>query len=203
MKITFTKWPILFLFFTPLFLHAQTDTSKFDIWDLTLESGVFFPRSDGFKDLYHTSSSFNWSIGMQFGTSKSDFLPWIKFGQYRSDIDSTLTVDDESFNALTARRIQVAVGLNHPVRLPDNNFLQLKTGVSFNLVSEFSTDQQEEAVGFIMAVGYMRRISRNITYYLDFNYDYLKTEDSLFFNDWGGFLINMGIGINLMGKPKK
>ena len=196
MKNKYTKVALITLLMIPTFLNAQTDSIRYPIFDVTVEIGVFFPKSIDYQNIYNSKSCINWSIGSKFGVSDWKFLPWIKYSQYQSSMDS-VTIGVDYHETLKVKRNQISIGLINPIEIRNNHFVQLKCGLSYNFMSETSTDLDSENVGFIMSVGYMRRLSKWFTYYADLNYDYAKTDTGYSFKDWGGFLINFGISINL------
>jgi hypothetical protein len=196
MKSKFTKVALITFLMIPTFLNGQTDSIRYPIFDVTVETGIFFPKSIDYQDIYNSKSCLNWSIGTKFGTSDWKFLPWIKYSQYQSTMDS-VTIGEDYHQTLSAKRNQISFGLINPIEIRNNHFVQLKCGLSYNFISESSTDLYSEKVGYIMSIGYMRRLSEWFTYYADLNYDYAKTDNGYYFKDWGGFLINFGISINL------
>ena len=196
MKIKFTPLALLTFLMVPTFLSGQTDSIKYPIFDVTIETGVFFPRSVDYQNIYNSKSCLNWSVGTKFGSSDWKFLPWIKYSQYQSSIDS-IFIGEVFHENITAKRNQVSVGFINPIEIRNNHFLQLKCGLSYNFITETLTDMYSEKFGYIMSIGYMRRFSKWFTYYADVNYDYAKTDSGYAFKDWGGFLLNFGISINL------
>ncbi|MFZ6052565.1 hypothetical protein [Halocola ammonii] len=180
----------------PTCIFGQSDSTRYFILDLTAESGVFFPRSEDFQNTYNSKSNFNWSIGTKFGTSNWTFLPWIKYSQYQSKTDSVIANDTDNDSLIIASRRQISFGLMNPIRLKNDNYIQVKCGLTYNFLSEESTDLYSESFGFIMSAGYMRRISKYLSYYMDLNYEYTKSSAGYTFKDWSGFLLNMGINLN-------
>jgi len=187
---------IAFLVF-PTLMFGQTDSTRYPIFDLTIETGVFFPRSEDFQKVYNSKSNLNWSIGTKFGTSDWNYMPWIKYSQYQSKIDSVITNDLDNDSLIIAKRNQISIGIINPIRLKNDNYIQLKCGLSYNFISEELTELYSEPFGLIMSVGYMKKLSKYVTYYVDLNYDYAKTNTGYYFKDWSGFLINFGISLNI------
>ena len=189
---------VVFIFLLlPTYIFGQADSTRYPIFDLNFEAGVFFPQSEDFQEVYNTKSSFNWSIGSKFGTSEWKFLPWMKYSQYESRVDSVIVNDEENDSLLIAGRKQISLGFVHPIDLRNDNYFQIKCGITYNFISEELTDLNSEPFGLIMSVGYMKRLSKYMTYYLDLNYDYAKATSGYRFKDWSGFLVNSGISINL------
>ena len=127
---------ILIILVFPTLLKGQADTVKYPILDLTVETGVFFPRSEDFQNIYNSKSTFNWSVGTKFGASDWNYIPWIKYSQYQSKIDSLISNDVDNDSIINAKRNQISMGIVHPIKLKDNNFIQLKCGISYNFISE-------------------------------------------------------------------
>ena len=190
-----TRLIALVILMIPTILFGQTDSTRYPIFDLTIETGVFFPRSEDFQNVYNSKSNLNWSIGTKFGTSDWNYMPWIKYSQYQSKIDSVISNDVDSL--IIAKRNQISIGIINPIKLRNNNYIQLKCGLSYNYISEELTELYSEPFGLIMSIGYMKRISKYLTYYVDLNYDYAKTNTGYYFKDWGGFLINFGLSLNI------
>jgi len=187
---------IISFLFMPILGKAQTDTTRYPIFDLYLETGVHFLGNDNFNNVYNSKSTINWSFGTKIGSSYWKYLPWIKFSQYQLEIDSIILKDINEDDLISAKRNQLSAGIINPIKIKDNNYLQLKLGISYNFISEELTDLYSEPVGLLMSVGYMKKISKVMTYYVDFGYDYVKTDRSKLFKDWSGVLINFGISFN-------
>lgn len=181
-----------------IFSYSQTDSTKYGVVDVTLESGIFFPGSEDYKNTYNSKSVHNWSLGAKFGSSNYKLLTWFKFSQHKLEFDSKDIKDIMNFDStLLAQRQQISVGLVNPIKIKDNHYIQLKYGLSYNFIKETLNEIEDKNIGLIMSVGYMKRVSPLFTYYVDLNYDYAKTKTGYQFKDWSGLLINFGISFNL------
>jgi hypothetical protein len=194
-QFKFTILIIVLIFCKINVSNAQSDTISYQIFDFTIEPGVFFPNSQNFQYSYNSKSAFNFSFGAKFGKTDWKVLPWIKFSRYQSKIDSLITTEVADF--AIAKRNQISVGIVNPVKLRNNDYLQFKCGLSYNLISEEMTELVSKTPGFIMSVGYMKRFTKFFTYYVDLNYDYAMSESGYYFKDWSGFLINCGLSVNI------
>ena len=73
----------------------------------------------------------------------------------------------------------------------------MKYGLTYNFISEEASKLYDEPLGIVMSVGYMNRVSKYFTYYLDLGYDHTIVNKNTQFKDWGGMQINFGISLNL------
>jgi len=164
MKSKLTKLILLlFLLATPTCLFAQTDSTKYPIFDVIIETAMFFPQSEDFKTFYNSNSTFNWGVGIRLGTSKSKFLGWFKYSRYQAIIDTL--VSNKAYHRFIARREQLSIGVINPIKIKENHFINLKSGISYNTFVETSTNIDSDVIGFIFSFGYMRRYSKYFTYY--------------------------------------
>ncbi len=182
-KNTLQTLTIAIVLFIPNFIIAQTDTTKYPVFDLIFEPGVFFQQSDDYKTLYNSKSNFNFSIGTKIGMSNWNYFPWIKYSGYRTNFDIKKVSNNNIDTMLYAKRNQISLGIISPIKISNNNYLQLKCGASYNFITEQSTQLYAEPIGFIMAFGYLKKLSKYINYYVDINYDYAKIKSQHKFNN--------------------
>lgn len=200
-KIVFKK--ILFLFvlnLTGLGVYAQHDTTSYIVADLDLEGGVFLARNPFFQTHYLTGTMMYTGFGVKFGMSTSNVYPFIHYSRMAvaSVTDSINRVTGESGNVkeFQAKKNQVSLGMMNLFRFSRGNYLQFKYGLSWNFIKEDFTQTDEKRFGFIMSVGFMKRISKAFSAYIDLGYDYAGTRNS-YMRDWSGFIIKTGLAVNL------
>jgi len=179
------------------FAIGQTDTVKYPIFDWSIETGVIFPQNDDFYNIYNSKSNFNLRFGLKFGNSTWKTLPWVKYSMCTTKMDTLLTFSTKYDSMAIARRNQIAIGVVSPIKLKGNNYIQLKYGLTYNFLLEETTRLETNVFGLLMSVGYMKRFSNFLSYYIDINYDYAKTRKAKVFNDWSGFVIMTGVSFNV------
>lgn len=177
--------------------EKPTKDSTYGIFDLNFESGVFFVKNSHLQTAYNVRTNYNWSLGIKFGASDWRFLPWFKYASYKSSVDTAKLNSRLEDHRVSMQRKQLAVGLVNPIQLSDKHYLQFKGGVSFNGFSDEWTGLISSNWGMTFSVGYMQRISRYVSYYVDLNYDYAQTRPEELHRDWSGFLVNAGISLNI------
>jgi hypothetical protein len=176
---------------------AQGEEEKYAVMALTGTTGIFLPSSIDFQDHYNTSAAFNWSIGLQIGNSDWNFFPRIQYSQFSVRTDSVLSKSPKDDSIAIARRQQILLGFINPIQLKNNLYLQLKYGVSYNLLSEETTRLSSNPFGFNFSFGFMKRISKSLAYNMDLSYEYIITDPRKYYRDWSGFMINFGLNWNL------
>ncbi|MBE9469155.1 MAG: hypothetical protein IMY72_12655 [Bacteroidetes bacterium] len=186
---------LIIMFSIRTFGFSQIDSVKYPVLDLEIESGIFFNQNKAFVDKYKSKSNFNWSLGITIGSSTMKVLQWIKYSQYQLNIDS-LTGYNTTI-PLKAKRKQLSVGLVNPFKISSNDFVQIKYGISYNFLSESSTDFDSDVIGFLFSAGYMRQITKEFKYHLDVGYEYSKSNLGVLYRDWSGFYINIGASFNM------
>lgn len=196
-KLTKAFWIFLIVMLTlRISGFSQIDSVKYPVFDFEIETGVFFNQNEYFFKKYNSKSNFNWTIGTTFGNSTWKILPWVKYSQYQLNKDSLSWYNTTI--PLKAKRNQFSIGLVNPIRISQRNFLQLKYGVSYNLLSESSTDLYSETIGFLFSAGFMRQFTKVFNYHIDVGYEYSKASEGDLYRDWSGFYINMGISFNII-----
>lgn len=177
--------------------ESITTKDKYAIFAVTSDVGVFFSRNEYLKEVYLSNSYLNWSVGTEFGNSKFPIMPWVKYSQYKTSLDSVLLGGVVPVEEILAKRSQISFGLIYSSRIRNNHFLQFKGGMSYNFFSETTEFIETEQWGFLMSIGYMRRFNNFISFYTDLTYDFAKAKKVSYLNDWSGPMISLGISVNL------
>lgn len=151
----------------------------------------FFSSHEKFQTLFETNSAFNWQIGLDVGTSTWKIIPWGKFSTFQFE---TLT---EAPAPYTAKLVQFSGGLGFPIALKDRDELILRGGLSQNIYTV--NDETQDELGMLMSIGYKRSLHKNLDILFNGAYNYSKNKSNPLLNDWNGFTLNIGVGINLIG----
>lgn len=171
------------------------DSLSYGILNLSPEIGMFYPRNENFQSLYNAKSIYTYSLGFDFGKSTWTYRPWFRY--------TTMTVDNGLRGAsndsiiITAAKKQYTFGIMRPYRLRSNDYIQLKLGLTYNSITESSTNIDEGVFGYVFSVGYLHRIDKYVSYYMDLGSDYARTSSGSSLRDWSGFRFDIGISINL------
>ena len=177
---------------------AQIDTTKFTICDLTFKGGFFFPNNTRLQNKYNSKSDFNWTIEMSFGNSNSKIIPWIGYSHSKLTLDTVkdirgITID----SSFIASKRQILFGLITPVKLSSNDLLLLKWGISYNFIKETTSNLNSEPFGFLVSLGYLRKVSKIINSVFEIGYDYTRVNKSDKYREWSGLKISIGLSLNL------
>ncbi len=186
---------LLFLTIFTLNSHAQMDSVSYGILNLSPEIGMFYPRNENFQSLYNAKSYYTYSLGFDFGKSTWTYHPWFRFTGMKVE-NGIRGVSSDSIT-ISANKKEYAFGIMRPYRVSSNDYIQLKIGVTYNSIFESSTDIDEGVFGYVFSVGYLHRIDKYISYYMDLGSDYARVNTGSLLRDWSGFRFDIGISINL------
>ncbi|MBT6834732.1 MAG: hypothetical protein HOA61_01695 [Bacteroidetes bacterium] len=178
------------------FLFGQVEKETIPRIDLNLGIGIFFPQSNYFQSYYQTKSTFNWNIGTTFGDMNGGAFPWLKFSHTQAKVDTLFQAFTPNDSLLILRKKQLAFGIEIPLKITDNNFIIIQSGLSYNLVNESFEKMQADNFGLILSLGYRKRFSETFAFSINLTYDYYQ-KHAFQFKDLSGYLITTGISLNL------
>jgi len=177
--------------------NAQMDTTNYTICELTFKGGFFLPNNIRLQNRYNAKSDFNWTIEMCFGNSNSKILPWIGYSYSKLTLDTVKDLGNMIIdNSFIASKRQILLGLITPVKVSSNDLILLKWGISYNFIKETTSDLNAEPIGFLISLGYVRKISKAINSGFEIGYDYTRVNKSDIYREWSGLRISVGISLN-------
>ncbi len=175
--------------------NAQTDSIRYGIINVSPEVGVFFPRNENFQNLYNAKSYFTYSVGLDFGTSRWTYRPWFRFTGMTVENNLRGTTTDST--QISAIKKEYSFGIMRPYRIRSNDYIQLKLGFTYNVITESTSKIDANVFGYVFSVGYLHRIDKFISYYIDLGNDYARVNSSSNLREWSGFRMDIGISVNI------
>lgn len=188
---------LTFISFYSIHLFSQIDTVKYQIFSINGSYGIMFISNENLQQLYKSKSDFLWSVGFMFGDSDTKLHPFMEYATYRFSDSSSINGID---NKIILRQNIAKAGLIDYIPLRFDTYARVKTGISLVSTNEDVLKINNIGVGFYLGIGIERRLVRQLSYYLDVGYDFRKIQTKNFNGDYGGFRVEMGVFLNLLGK---
>lgn len=186
---------LLFLSVFTLNSNAQMDTLSYGIFNLSPEIGMFYPRNEYFQGLYNAKSVYTYSLGFDFGKSTWTYHPWFRYTTM--NVENGINGVPKDSITISASKKEYAFGIMRPYRISSNDYIQLKLGITYNSITETYTSIDQGVFGYVFSVGYLHRIDKYVSYYMDLGSDYARVNSGYQLRDWSGFRFDIGISINL------
>lgn len=175
--------------------NAQMDSVRYGILNISPEVGMFFPRNENFQNLYNAKSYFIYSVGVDFGTSKWTYRPWFRFTGMT--VENNLRGVASDSIQISAIKKEYTFGIIRPYRIRSNDYIELKLGLTYNVITESTANIDAGVFGYVFSVGYLHRIDKYVSYYVDLSNDYARVNSSSNLREWSGFRMDIGISVNL------